>query len=194
MAATGTWSPAETHLGMWPSSGEAGGGGGGGGGEGLTRCFSRELSALPALIGPRANSSHVSLSVGPLNEPAELQGGRDDYSTEATNTRRPNDVRASSLEVVHPLTHTCAHIPPWDTRPETHRRHTAGFTDKDRDRGTSVPRAGAYFTSLHHLHHLSAPAALAAPKRDLMEPLSFISSLKAHRWRRFGQGNISGAV
>lgn len=33
------------------------------------------------------------LCVGPLNEPAELQGGRVDYSTEANNTRRPNDAR-----------------------------------------------------------------------------------------------------
>lgn len=74
---------------------------------------------------------------------------------------------------------------------DSHGRHTAGFTDKDWDRSTSLPRIlrvapcpQPFFTSFHHLHHLSAPAALAYPKQDLMDPVTLISSdVETHRCR-----------
>ncbi len=76
--------------------------------------------------------------------------------------------RALSLDPVHPLPHTHTHtqtsIPGhMDSTQQVSQIKTGtealvfpGFSEW-------LPLHGAYFTSLHHLHHLSAPAALTSP-------------------------------
>ena len=93
--------------------------------------------------------------------------------------------------------------PPTDPHIRTHiRTGTHGYRHTDSSQQVSQIKSGtealvfpglsewlplnrAHFTSLHHLHHLSAPAALTSPKQDLTEPLGFIGS-PVETWRICG--------